>query len=91
MSTGYDYQIERKELFTEDGQVHFLKVRDQAKHLLKTAGAFRMDAISMTGSSWLTMACLDRLVELKEIVALRPAGSCWAQYQVYSTPEVHNL
>lgn len=83
----YDYQREKKELFTEEGQVYFLNIRDQVKHLLKTAGAFRHDALNEVGSSWTTLACLDRLVELKEIVKLRSKESCWAQYQVYTTPE----
>lgn len=83
----YDYQIERKELFTEDGQTTFLKIRDQVKQLLDTAGAFRVNAIQMDGSSWLCLACIDRLVELGEIVECKRegAGETWAQYRVYST------
>jgi hypothetical protein len=84
----YDYAVERKELFTEHGQVHFLKVRDQVHNLLKRAGAFRFDAILMTGSSWTTIACVDRLVELKEIIELPRA--CWQQYRVFTSPEVDN-
>jgi hypothetical protein len=87
----YDYAIERKGLFTEDGQVKFLEVRDAVHTLLNSAGAFRMDALHVTGDSWLTLACIDRLVELKEIVPLRPKDSCWGQYQVYASPQVHNL
>ena len=89
---GYDYQTERPKLFTEEGQVKLLEVRDKAKTLLAKAGAFRLDALmdGISGDSWQTMACVERLVELKELVPLRAAGSCWAQYQVYSTPEVHN-
>jgi hypothetical protein len=82
----YDYKIEREKLFTEDGQVHFLKVRDQVKYLLTKAGAFRFDAISMSGDSWTTIACVDRLVELKEIVEL--PRQCWQQYRVFTSPEV---
>lgn len=83
----YDYQVERKELFTEDGQVLFIKIRDQVRHLLETAGAFQLSAIKMDGSSWTCLACIDRLVELGEIVeCVRPnAGETWAQYRVYST------
>ena len=85
----YEYAIEKKALFTEDGQVKFLEVRDRVKDLLKKAGAFRMDAISVTGNSFLTLACLDRLVELGEIVPLRDKVSCWGQYQVYTTKETN--
>lgn len=86
----YEYEVERPKLFTEEGQVKFLEVRDKVHALLKQAGAFRMDAISMTGNSFITLACFDRLVELKEIVPLRDKATCWAQYQVYATPQVRN-
>jgi hypothetical protein len=86
---GYEYTKERENLFTAEGQVHFLKVRDQVQHLLKVAGAFRFDAVHVTGSSWTTIACVDRLVELKELVEL--PRQCWQQYRVFTTPEVHNL
>ena len=66
----YNYIEEKKNLFTEEGVVVFLAVRDNAKALLKQAGAFRMqEAISGCGggSSWTLLACVDRLVETKEI------------------------
>jgi hypothetical protein len=86
----YDYSTERKELFTENGQIHFLRVRDQVKQLLKHAGAFRFDAISVQGSSWTTIACIDRLVELKEIIELpRVTGEVWQQFKVYTSPETN--
>jgi hypothetical protein len=86
----YSYEAERAYLFTEDGQVKFLEVRDAVHALLKTAGAFRLDCLSVTGDSFLFLACIDRLVELGEIVPLRAKGTCWGQYQVYATPQVHN-
>lgn len=86
----YDYQTERPKLFTEEGQIMFLKVRDNAKRLLLEAGAFRSAEVlrTITGDSWMQLACLDRLVELKEIVEIK--RPCWGQYKVYSTPEVNN-
>ncbi len=67
----YNYSELRPYLFTEDGQVMLLQVRDYAKHLLKIAGAFQMerafDGIKGGYGSWEAMACVDRLVELKEI------------------------
>lgn len=65
----YSYEEIKPTLFTEQGQVMFLKIRDRVKSLLKVAGAVRMqEAISKcTGSSWDMLACVDRLVELKEI------------------------
>lgn len=86
----YAYETERSALFTEEGQRKFLEVRDQVKQLLASAGAFRFTAIHVTGDSFVTLACIDRLVELKEIVPLRDPNKCWSQYQVYSTPDTHN-
>lgn len=65
----YNYQTQRANLFTESGQVMFLKIRDKVHQLLQTAGAFRMDkAISgCTGEGWNMLACVDRLIELGEI------------------------
>lgn len=65
----YNYQIEKSKIFTEDGQKTFLKIREKVHHLLKQSGAVMMqNAINeVTGDSWLHMACVDRLVELKEI------------------------
>ena len=65
----YDYQTEKSKIFTEDGQETFLKIRDKVQQLLKQSGAVMMqNAISgVTGDSWLHLACVDRLVELKEI------------------------
>ncbi len=89
----YTYAEERPKLFTEQGQIDFLKVRDAAKELLAVAGAFRHDAVlhkaGITGDSWFMIACVDRLVELKEIVEI--PRDCWTQYKVYASPEVHNL
>lgn len=87
----YDYQQERPWLFTEAGQIKFLEVRDKAQALLAANGAFRLDKLTISGGSWSTLACLDRMIELKELVALRDPKTCWAQYQIYTTPEVHNL
>ena len=69
----YNYQEQKKNVFTEDGQVTFLKIRDNVKNLLKQAGAVSMDrAIRVaSGDSWTMMACVDRLVELGEIRELQ--------------------
>ena len=65
----YIYALERQRVFTEDGQVTFLKIRDNTARLLKAAGAARVqEAIqNVSGDSWLMLACIDRLVELGEI------------------------
>ena len=68
-NTMYNYQETKQRLFTEDGQVMFLKVRDQVKKLLAEAGAVRAQEAwkGVCGDSWMMLACLDRLVELREI------------------------
>lgn len=88
--SGYDYQRQRAGLFTEAGQGKFLQVRDKVKSLLQLAGAFRLEEAlaDVSGDSWESMACLDRLVELGEIVELE--RDCWGQYRVFTTPQVHN-
>jgi len=80
----YNYQSERPFLFTDEGQRKLLQVRDHVAILLKTAGAIRMqEAVSKcTGSSWESLACVDRLVELGEIVEI-PLENCAGQHRVF--------
>jgi len=82
----YSYKTERPFIFTEEGQVQFLAVRDRVQHLIKTAGAFRMDRAieKQSGDSWHLLACVDRLVELKEIHELTPPNSCAGQHRVFT-------
>ena len=82
----YNYQTERAEIFTEAGQVSFLAIRDKVKNMLRISGAFQMgNAIEAgrSGSSWTFMACVDRLVELGEIVEITPPNSCAGQYRTF--------
>ena len=73
----YNYQTERVEIFTDDGQRLFIKIRDNVQRLLAEAGAVRMDkAIAgFAGAAWTMLACVDRLVELGEIVEVTPANA----------------
>ena len=66
----YSYKEQRSFVFTEEGQIIFLKIRDKIHNTLETAGAIRMDCAiaGNTGQVWDMMACVDRLVELNEIV-----------------------
>lgn len=72
----YHYQTEKARIFTEDGQVMFLKIRDRVNDLLALAGAVRMqEAIAgTTGDSWMRLACIDRMVELGELRELTGAN-----------------
>ena len=65
----YVFEIQKQNIFTEEGQRLFLSIRDKAKALLLTAGAFTMGRVisGFTGDSWDMLACVDRLVELGEI------------------------
>lgn len=71
-------------MFTEEGQNMFLKVRDNVKRLLNETGAFQMQKAfkNVYGDSWLQLACIDRLVELREIVCI-PNQTCMTQNKVY--------
>ena len=80
----YNYYEEKHKMFTEVGQVSFLKVRDAAKRLLEEAGAFKMYCVlkGISGDSWELMSYVDRLVELgeiREITGEEVAG----QYRVF--------
>lgn len=88
----YNYQTERPKLFTEEGQIMFMKIRDKAHKLLKEAGAFSAGHVTGaggSGDSWTMIACIDRLVELGEIIELTD-DSWWGQYKVYASPKKHN-
>ena len=80
----YNSHEKKKTLFTEESQVKFLKIRDKAQELLKVAGAFRMQEVMLgvTGSTWETMACVDRLVELNEIQEL--PRQCAGQHRIFT-------
>ena len=81
----YNYQNEKSKIFTEDGQVVFLKIRDKTQQLLKQSGAVMMSNIlnGITGGdSWLHLACVDRLVELGEIEEITNGGVA-GQYRVF--------
>jgi hypothetical protein len=80
----YDYQTEREIVFTEQGQVMFLAIRDRAKTLIAEAGAARAQEIirGVAGDSWHMLACIDRLVELGELREISQNG-CAGQYRVF--------
>ena len=67
----YNYKEQRTAIFTEEGQIQFLAIRDKAEKLLKLSGAFMFSHVIIgapsTGSSFDYIACVDRLVELGEI------------------------
>lgn len=81
----YVYEKQRQNLFTDEGQRMFLRVRDWVGLRLNDAGAFRMqEAMSAAGGgdSWDMLACVDRLVELGEIREVT-RGACAGQHRVF--------
>jgi hypothetical protein len=71
----YEYQAHRQHVFTEAGSRDFLKIRDKANALCASAGCVRVDKLmrEVSGSSWDTMALIERLVELQEFYWLNEA------------------
>jgi hypothetical protein len=81
----YNYENQKKNIFTEDGQIMFLQIRDRVQKLLKEAGAFMLEnAINkQSGDSWNMLACIDRLVELKEIKEVTKENEVAGQHRVF--------
>lgn len=79
----YDYQSERKNVFTEQGVKKLLLLRDNAKRLLSESGAATAEKImaGALGDSWETLACLDYLVELGELQVA--SDTCMRQHWIY--------
>lgn len=85
----YVYEIEKPSIFTESGQEMFLKIRDQIKAKIKIAGVVRMqEAISgCTGDMWKMMACVDRMVELKEITEIKSTSRIPGQFRIFMSAD----
>ena len=82
----YDYQKERKYVFTEEGHKTFLFIRDRVHRLLKEAGAVSMNCATAPGGAadnWSLMACVDRLVELEEIKEIKRHPDIPRQYCIF--------
>lgn len=76
----YDYKTEKREVFKEENQMLFIKIREKAHHLLNIAGAVTMDNLATLpdgigcADSFTMLACVDRLVELGEIKEIYNPG-----------------
>ena len=83
----YNYQIERPKLFTEDGVVMLLKIRDNCTALLRTSGGFRAERAwqGVTGDSWMMLAALDFLCERNEIEDVSSPGVA-GQHRLFVGP-----
>lgn len=80
----YNYQKEKPRLFTEEGQFMFLKIRDRAFKLIAEAGCVNMERATsgVCGDSWQQLACMDRLVELRELTEIK-YGDCAGQHRIF--------
>jgi hypothetical protein len=81
----YDYKTQRPYVFTEEGQIAFLKIRDNANILLKKAGAVRCQELMMVGTydTWDMLACIDRLVEIRELLEVPNPHSHAGQHRIF--------
>lgn len=81
----YNYEDQKQNLFTDEGQRMFLRIRDRAKELLAQSGAARCQELMAGaggGDSWIMLACVDRLVELGEIREI-PQVQCAGQHRIF--------
>lgn len=83
----YNYAEERQWIFTDEGSRDFIKARDYTLKALKETGAFRvsewLENSPIGGNSFHMLACIDRLVELKEIVCINENTAPKGQDRVY--------
>jgi hypothetical protein len=83
----YNYQVQKQNLFTDEGQRKFLKVRDNVLRLISEAGAVRMDKATagVSGENWDALACVDRMVELGEITEVVAVDRVPGQYRIFTS------
>lgn len=81
----YQYSEQREQLFTDEGQRRFLEIRDHVEAILAESGAITMDKAicKAMGCNWFAMACVDRLVEIGELLEVPNPHSGWGQSRVF--------
>lgn len=81
----YRYEEHRDHVFTDDGQRLLLKARDRAQKLLSEAGAVSIGAIiaGLSGDSWKMLACVDRLVEIGDLLEVPNPHSGAGQHRLF--------
>jgi hypothetical protein len=84
----YNYETEKAQLFTDEGQRKLIKTRDNVLRIVKEAGCIRMQEalrFANMGDSWSNMAMIDRLVELGDLVEISK-GDEPGQYRIFRAP-----
>lgn len=86
----YNYTQEKPKLFTEDGQVMFLKIRDNVNSIIEKSGAIMMENAmrGASGSSWTQLACVDRMVELGELYEVTKGMSVAGQHRIFTKNKI---
>jgi hypothetical protein len=81
----YEYAKERARLFTDEGLSMYCAIRDNVRRLLGVAGAVSMSAAmrDQTGDSWMMLACVDRMVEVGELVEVTRPSQVRGQDRVF--------
>jgi len=81
----YSYEDEKGQVFKEENQSLFLLIRAEAHKLIDVAGCAKMLKIisGTSGDSWTMLACVDRLVELNEIIEVY-YGHCSGQDRIFT-------
>jgi len=80
----YKYEEIKDQLFKDNGQKILFEVRDNVNKILSQYSSVMMqDAIKgCLGDTWLMLACVDRLVELGELIEVSRAN-CAGQHRVF--------
>jgi hypothetical protein len=64
----YDYVKEKPNVFLEENQELFLRMRDNILKMLNSTGAFQTSfALTESGDTFLMLAVVDRLEEIHDI------------------------
>ncbi len=79
----YRYNEMRNEIFTEHGFKMYNEIRTNIQKMLSLSGAFTVDKAidKISGDTFLMLACIDYMIELKEITKVHEGNS--TQENVY--------
>jgi len=77
----YNYEEYKPNLLDKKELRRFLEIRDIVKDEIDSVGMMVMGAVMMRalGDTWKTMACVEMLVEIGEIIETTQKSETWAQ------------